>query len=98
MTKLDFLYDSETGDLVIQNGDFVIGQSDLLQAQTILSVSKGGIRQYPLIGENLNNLLGSNLDQNVIYNLIQKALKSDNMELDDFAIGTNGEFEIKLKR
>jgi hypothetical protein len=48
--RKDILYDSTAGDLVIQDGDFRIGPSDLQHVFHIILVSQGSWKQFPLTG------------------------------------------------
>lgn len=52
MKRKDILFESKDNeyDLSIQNGDFVIGNSDLQHIHHILEASPGQYRQHPLLG------------------------------------------------
>jgi len=88
--KQDYLSDSNN-DLIIQNGDFVQGDATDFQAKIIIYADKGEIRQYPLIGTSINKFLGSNIDENIIDNIISTELAYDNITL------TSSEINISSK-
>lgn len=48
---------SEEGDLLIQHGDFVIGESTAQHMALLLQSDKGYIRHAPTMGENVVDLL-----------------------------------------
>lgn len=47
--RKDFLTD-DNNDLLIQNGDFVIGESDQQHVMDILDSQKGEFKEFPLAG------------------------------------------------
>lgn len=51
MKAYDFLTDID-GDLLIQNGDFVIGESDEQHILDIMQSMPGWFKQFPLVGFN----------------------------------------------
>ena len=54
----DFLIDTEgDGDILIQNGDFAIGDSTLQHQEALLASTPGEYRQYPEIGVGLVDYL-----------------------------------------
>jgi hypothetical protein len=48
----DILLDA-AGDLLIVNGDFVIGDSELQEVETILTMIQGELKEDPIMGANL---------------------------------------------
>ena len=52
----DFLIDS-TGDLIIQDGDLVIGESDDQQKEILLVSEKGSFKENPAVGVGLQDFL-----------------------------------------
>jgi len=99
MAKLDFSMNDDFS-LKIQNGDFVIENSELQQSKTIITVEKGEIRQYPLVGAAIQNYLGSSLDKTIIYNNINNELLNDDLETASMSVDIDGSsvtYEIELK-
>lgn len=58
MRALDILLD-ETGDLAIERGDFVVGESDQQHLVLLLQTTQGEWRQDPLVGVGLARYLSS---------------------------------------
>ncbi|KAB8153428.1 hypothetical protein EZY14_009350 [Kordia sp. TARA_039_SRF] len=54
----DFLFDN-TGDVKIQNGDFVIGQSLDQEVEMILRMNPGELKEDPIMGAGLIKLINS---------------------------------------
>ncbi len=50
----DYLY-TEDKDLMIKNGDFVVGQSDAQHVENLLLLQKGEVKEFPLVGIGLRN-------------------------------------------
>lgn len=99
MARLDIKIDIDK-DLLIQNGDFVYDDATLDQASSIIQVSKGEFRQYPLIGVGITEFIGSNIDKTTLYNLMRNNLISDGLVLDDASIefeGNDVTYNIKVK-
>lgn len=47
--RKDFLLNQQN-DLEIENGDFVIGQSDQQHVQSIVTMHQGEMKEWPLVG------------------------------------------------
>ena len=97
---LDFLNDVN-GDLLIRDGDFVIGRAELKHAKTIIESNKGEIRKNPLLGLGLEKYIGvkeSSLGslRNRIINELKKA-RLNVYDIDFDIDNDNITYEIKLK-
>ena len=98
-TKIDFL--SENNDLLIQNGDFVIGNNTSMQASVIVKATKGEIRHNPDLGVGIDLFLGSTGTPEGITNYVQSELDKDDIELVYFEVvpsetGASNQFSIKM--
>jgi hypothetical protein len=80
--KIDIVVDNTTNDLAIHNGDFIIDEQSKTQAKFIMLASKGEIRQYPLLGVGINKYIGSNLADDILFNVVSNELQSDDLVLD----------------
>jgi hypothetical protein len=72
----DILLD-ENGDLAIANGDFVIGESLDQEVAAILQINKGDLKEFPILGPNLIQLVNSNTSAIELKQLIKTELKRD---------------------
>jgi hypothetical protein len=75
----DLLYGSD-GDLLIVNGDFVIGESEEQHMEDIILAAPGEFRQYPTLGVGISRYLKGpdpNLDR-------LKAAIIENLKLDGY--------------
>lgn len=50
------------GDLLVRDGDFVIGDSDQQNIKLLLEADKGQIRFWPFLGAGIRRQLGGSLD------------------------------------
>ena len=84
----DFLND-ENGDLLIQNGDFVVGASDSQHVEDILTSFVGEWKQYPFLGVGLLQYLKSQ-NPNTAITAIKTQLQSDGYSVNSVkAVNTN---------
>ncbi len=74
--RIDHLED-ENGDLLIENEDLVIGESDNDYINDIIVSGQGDYKETPLIGVFINKYLQSPFDISVIEKAIKEQLKSD---------------------
>ncbi len=72
----DILLD-EDGDLLIVNGDFVIGESIDQEVGLILQSNKGEYKEFPTFGLNLIELINSNTSEVELNQLLKIELKKD---------------------
>jgi len=75
----DILLNSEN-DLMIANGDFAVGDSLNQQVGLLLLVNKGEVKQHPLIGVGINDILLAE-SMTDIYNEVRVQLKADGLKL-----------------
>lgn len=72
----DILLD-ENGDLAIANGDFVIGDSIDQEVAALLQLNKGELKEFPILGPNLIELINSNTSELELKQIIKTELKRD---------------------
>ncbi len=91
----DFLLD-KNGDLLIENGDFVIGNSENQHQLDILLAEKGEFKEFPEIGVSINEMLA---DDNFVAFLIEakKNLEYDGMQINNIEFTENGVLNIDGK-
>lgn len=91
----DFLLD-DNGDLLIQNGDFVIGESDNQHQLDILLSEKGEWKEFPEIGVGINEMLS---DDDFVEFLIEakKNLEYDGMSINNIEFTGDGKLNIDGK-
>ena len=97
--KLDFGI-NDSYNLNIQNGDFLIQNSELQQGNVIVKATNGEIRQFPLVGVALDSYIGATEDKSVLYNIITNQLANDNLIVDTIEVeidGNNITFDLKIK-
>lgn len=71
----DFIFE---GDLVIQNGDFLVAESDGQHIEHILRADRGQWRQNPLIGVGLQRQSNASVDRQRLRQEIKLQLRADN--------------------
>lgn len=75
----DFLLD-EDGDLLIQNGDFVVGPSDVQHVEDIIQSFLGEWKQFPFVGVGLLQYIKSEDGQKAVTS-IKEQLQADGYSL-----------------
>jgi hypothetical protein len=68
-------------DLLIVNGDFVIGEATRQQQQILLLLEKGENRQYPTMGVGLSNWLNDDKSSGNVVAEIKKNFEGDGMNV-----------------
>jgi hypothetical protein len=91
----DFLLD-ENGDLLIENGDFVIGDSSSQHQKDILMATKGEFKEFPEIGVGIEAML---FDDDYMDFLIEakKNLEYDGMDINNIEFTAEGSLNIDGK-
>lgn len=74
---IDILQTSITGDLLIQNGDLVLGESNTQNVFDLINSAPGEFKQYPSIGLGINSYLNANVDETSLTQKIQIQLNGD---------------------
>ena len=72
----DILLD-ENGDLRIEAGDFVIGNSVDQEVGLLLEMNKGDLKEDPLMGPDLIRLINANISEIEVKQIIKGQLKRD---------------------
>lgn len=80
MAKIDFLSDTDN-DILIQNGDFVIGNATATQAGVIIDAELGEIWNAPDLSVGINKYIGAKINKEALYNLIKDELERDGIKL-----------------
>ena len=82
----DILFD-ENGDLLIVGGDFVIGDSELQEVETILSMMQGDLKEDPIVGANLLHYEKSTLTPEQVKAKASIALQRDGKDFNKIKKG-----------
>ncbi|MBQ9076857.1 MAG: hypothetical protein IJY31_03340 [Muribaculaceae bacterium] len=56
------LIDSGTGDLLVENGSIVIGDTEAQTVEAVLTTNRGEFKESPLIGGEVMQMLGGVVD------------------------------------
>ena len=56
------LIDSETGDLLVENGGLVVGDTEAQTVEAVLVANRGEFKESPLIGGETMQMLGGVVD------------------------------------
>ncbi len=75
----DFLYDSD-GDLLVQDGDFVIGLADNQYIEQIIDSNRGEWLFHPLVGVGIKRFQNGDLSYAQLETTIQQQLRLDGYE------------------
>ena len=88
----DILTD-DSGDLLIEQGDLVIGEADEQLMQDIVLANRGDYKQYPQLGANLRSFSRSTHPVRML-SAIRTALQADGFNA-QVRIDPTGEIEIR---
>jgi hypothetical protein len=94
VSVFDFLDDPETGDLRIEGGDFVTGESTLQHQRDLLITERGQYRLHPDVGVGLASFINDDLDRDDITSAIQAEFTKDGMAVGRIKINSVDSIEI----
>ncbi|MEX6627561.1 oxidase [Tenacibaculum pacificus] len=88
----DLLLD-ENGDLLIQNGDFVIGNSSKQHQLSILTSAKGEFKEVPEIGVGIEAMIADDAYTDLLIEA-KKNLEYDGMKINNIEFTREGKLNI----
>jgi hypothetical protein len=88
MEVKDILLDDNL-DLVIDKGDFKVGESDQQSQVLIINTNLGDWKQFPLTGVGINQYLGSSGQSDVIKRAIGIQLSADGFKVNEVIVRAN---------
>lgn len=92
--RMDFLQD-KNGDLLIRDGDFVIGESDQQHVEDTLISFPGWWKENPLDGVGVQSFLNSSGQEQTLARKIKLELESDGYQVNNPSVKfVNGQLEI----
>ena len=77
----DFILD-DNNDLLIKNGDFVIGATTMQDVGIIIQMNPGELKEDPVLGAGLVRLIKSNATQEEVEAIVKLHLKRDDKNYD----------------
>jgi hypothetical protein len=84
-------------DLVIENGDFKLSESDMQHIQLICITDVGHWKQSPLLGVGIMKYIASSGQQDALKRAINIQLASDGYKVNQILLkGTNEDFEYSI--
>jgi hypothetical protein len=93
----DLLLD-DNGDLMIQNNDFVVGDSTYQDIKLVIQSAPGEWRPFPTIGVNATNYLKSpDASKDGLLNEIKKQVKAIGIPLKSVYIDGNGDIKVDVR-
>lgn len=95
MIAIDFLDDSD-GDLKIENGDFIAGNSDNQHIADIIASFPGENKQFPLVGVGVMQYLNSTSRDQQLESSIKQQLESDGYQVNSISLMRDASGKIKI--
>lgn len=89
----DILFDTD-GDLMIRNGDLVVGDSTYQHVQGLLLHQKGHYKFDPLIGVGIENFLNDEVQNSELLKEVRTALEADGFIVKVLYIQEDGKLKI----
>jgi hypothetical protein len=89
--RTDIIFGQVNGDydLLINNGDFVMAQSDIQHVRHIIEAEQGNYKQVPLVGVGVRKMINGTLDGST-KRVIRLQLKSDGYQASEIQVGEQG--------
>ena len=78
----DYLLTPE-GDLAIENGDFVIGESQTQEVGGVLQMNQGELKEDPILGATLIKLMKANAPKRKIQQIARLHLERDHKNYEE---------------
>lgn len=93
----DIILTNINGDLLIKNGDFVIGESNTQNVKDLINDNVGEWKQYLTAGMGIYNYLNSNITQNEITQKVRIQLNGDGFNTTNIKIDlNNSDSQLKI--
>ncbi len=89
---------TENNDLAIENGDFVIAESDIQHVKLLLQTVKGDYKQFPTTGCNLIDFIKKGVSDKKIEYEITTQLKADGYSLTKTSIDNTGNLDVEFDK
>jgi hypothetical protein len=75
-------------DIVINNGDFVLAESDQQHQADIIQAFKGNYKEFPLVGVGIDLYNHATVDESELGSVIKKQLEADGYVVNSITIDT----------
>lgn len=96
MAFKDILLDNNL-DIIIENGDFKVSDSDQQHIELICNTAIGNWKQYPLLGIGIINYVASSGQSEVLKRLMNVQLASDGFKINEVSVtGSNEIFNYSI--
>lgn len=89
---------SEELDVIIENGDFKVSDSDTQHIELVLRTFTGAWKQFPLVGMGIDRDLASSGKQQVIKRNMQNQLELDGYNVKEIKLLGNAQYFINAIR
>lgn len=89
----DFLLNPETGDLLIKDGDLVVGESDDQNKRLLLVCEKGSFKEFPATCVGASTFLESE-DPAAFLREVRNQFQADGMTVNRVAFGDDGHLKV----
>lgn len=85
----DFLFNMTTGEPLIEDGDFVVGDSTAQHQYDLLRLQKGELKQFPKAGVGVIDFFDDE-NPDALLREMRKQYSADGMKVNDLNLQTNG--------
>ena len=89
---------TEENDLMFENGDFVVNDSDQQHVLLILNTNQGSWKQFPFLAVGIRRYLNSSGQSQVLRRSIQVQLEADGYNVKDVIVQNNDVYSIDANR
>jgi len=89
---------AEDFDLIIENGDFRVADSDQNHVLLIIKTFLGSFKQFPLVGMGIDQELASTGRQQVIKRNMRVQLNNDGYQVNNITLRDNATYDLNVER
>jgi|ERR1019366_2871912 hypothetical protein len=82
-------------DLIIEDGDFAIGEATLQHQNVLLLLQKGETKQYPTVGVAIRDYINEDTDADELRAVISQEFENDGMTIGTIILNSFEDIQIK---
>lgn len=89
---------SDSLDLEIENGDFLIKESDQTHIYLLMKTFQGSWKQFPLVGLGIDYYIASSGTRNLLARAMTVQMESDDYKVNEIIINGDSSYYIDAER
>lgn len=90
----DILFDTETGDVIIENGDLKVGDPTFYHVHDLLMAERGFYKFNPTIGISISQFINEEVNSEELIRQVRLGLERDGFKVVKLVLNNDGTFDI----